>query len=744
MHKAFAATLLTLVCAAAPGYAQTAEAPPAEPLPTVTRDADGRVTVRAVRLAQPLRIDGALDEALYSSHEPMSDFIQMEPAHGAPATEKSEVWIAFDADNVYVGFRAFESEPERMVANDMRRDSQNVWQNEHLGVAFDTFYDRRNSLNFYLSAIGGRADGQVTNEGNWAGDWNPVWDFATRRIDGGWTGEMAIPFKSIRYQAGRDQTWGVQLRRVNRWKNETSYLTPLPITANASSGMFRMSEAATLVGIEAPSSGLALDIKPYLTSGFSTDMAAAPGSRNRLDKDMGLDVKYGLTRGLSADFTYNTDFAQVEADEQQVNLTRFSLFFPEKRDFFLENAGIFGFGGAGQNTDAPTLFYSRRIGLESGREVPIRAGGRLSGRAGKYAIGVINIQTDEVSAAGVPSTNFAVARVRRDILRRSTIGALATRRSTVSSGTGAGETYGVDGNFAFFTNLSITSYWAKTVTPGIRRDDTSYRNYVNYNGDRYGVQVESLRVGDHFNPEVGFLRRDNFMKNRLHARFSPRPTQRFTAVRKFYYQGQAEYWSNGDGVKEQRELLGEMYVEFQNSDRLEMSLQDLFERVPEPFRIARNVTVPAGGYTKRTFIGSYQLGQQHAVSGVAAVEHGPFYAGDRTAVSFTGARVKVNAHFALEPRVAIDRVTLPFGDFTSKLVSSRLTYTITPMMFVSGLVQYNSGNNTFGTNVRLRWEYHPGSELFVVYNDGRDTMPTGFPHLQNRALIVKVNRLLRF
>jgi hypothetical protein len=759
-------TLLFLVCAAVPAYAQSDSAsaalspdlpfaiegpsPPALPA-TMARDGDGRVTLRAVRLTTPLRVDGQLDEALYSSNQPATDFVQMEPAHGQPASEKSEVWFAFDTEYVYVGFRASESQPDRMVTSEMRRDANSVWQSESISIAFDTFYDRRNSLNFYLNAVGGRMDGQVTNEGNWSADWNPVWDFAVRRTATGYTGEMAIPFKSIRYKAGRQQVWGVQVRRVNKWKNELSFLTALP-AGNAGNGIFRMSQAATLVGIEAPESRLALDVKPYVTSGLSSDRTATPRVDNRLDKDFGLDMKYGLTRGLSADFTYNTDFAQVEADEQQVNLTRFSLFFPEKREFFLENSGIFTFGGAGNNTDAPTMFYSRRIGLEGGREVPIDAGARLSGRAGKYAIGLINIQTDDVASFGVPSTNFAVARVRRDILRRSAVGLIATRRSTISGGTGAGpstplgagETYGADGQFSFFTNLTINTYWARTLTPGVRSEDTSYRGNLNFNGDRYGVQAEHLMIGDRFNPEVGFLRRDDIVKTRIQSRFSPRPTKRFKAVRKFYYQGQAEYWSNGAGIKEQRELLGEFYVELQNSDRLELSYQDLFERVPVPFRIARGVTIPAGGYTRGTFSAQYQMGQQRMMSGTALFEHGPFYSGERTAVGFTGARVNVSPHFAVEPRVSIDRVTLPFGDFTSTLVSSRVTWTVTPMMFVSGLLQYNSSNNSFGTNLRMRWEYHPGSELFLVYNDGRDTSVAGMPQLQNRALIFKVNRLLRF
>ena len=756
------ATILMLVCAAAPAYAQAVEGlvastgeltlpfaiegPPPPELPaTMARDAEGRVTVRAVRLAQPLRVDGALDEALYSSYQPLSDFVQIEPAHGEAATEKSEVWIAFDADHVYIGFRTWESQPDRLVANEMRRDANSIWQSESISFALDTFYDRRNSLNFYLNVVGGRMDGQVTNESSWSSDWNPVWDFAVRRTPEGWTGEAAIPFKSIRYQAGRQQVWGLQIRRVNRWKNEQSYLTPLPM-GNANNALFRMSRAATLVGIEAPASGLALDIKPYVTSGLSTDLSATPQLRNDVAKDVGLDVKYGLTRSLAADFTYNTDFAQVEADEQQVNLTRFSLFFPEKREFFLENAGIFNFGNAGNNfgggnftSDAPMLFYSRRIGLDAGQIVPIEAGGRLSGRAGKYALGLINIQTDDVPRAGIPSTNFSVARVRRDILRRSAIGAMATRRSA-----GGGESYGVDGAFAFFTNLNIQAYWARTVTPGINRGDTSYRGNLNYNGDRYGIQLERLAIGDRFNPDIGFVRRDDFVKSRLNLRFSPRPVQRFRAVRKFSYSGQVEYFENGAGRKEQREVSGDFQIEFQRGDRFEMGHTDIWELVPAPFAITRGVTVQTGGYDQRTFRSAYQFGQQRTASGTAFVEYGAFYGGTRTAYGFTSGRVNVSPQLAFEPRVTVDRVTLPFGDFTSRLVSSRVTYTITPMMFVSGLLQYNRTSNSFSTNVRLRWEYLPGSEVFVVYNDGRDTRPAGFPRLQNRALILKVNRLLRF
>ena len=723
------------------------EGPPPATLPeTVSRDADGRVTVRAVRLTAPLRIDGQLDEAIYRTLTPTSDFIQLEPQPGAPATEKTEVWVAFDDDNVYVGVRASESQPERMVVNEMRRDSSNVLQNENFAFALDTFYDRRNSVAFQFNPIGGRMDGQSTNEGNYNGDFNPVWDFAVRRVPGGWTGEAAVPFKSLRYRPGREQVWGIQFRRINRWKNEITFLSRVP-DGLGTGGIFRTSSGATLVGIEAPPGTRALDIKPYVTSNLSTDLTARPSVQNKVGKDFGGDVKYGVTQGLTADLTYNTDFAQVEADEQQVNLTRFSLFFPEKRDFFLENQGLFSFGGVNNNGnlfDTPVLFYSRRIGLDQGVEVPVTVGGRLSGRVGRYSLGMLDIQTDNVDRRGIPSTNFAVARVRRDILRRSAVGVMATRRSNVSGGTASGESFGVDGSFAFLTNVNITAFWARTETPGLRGKNQTYRINSGYNGDRWGLMAERMMIGDHFNPEIGFVRRDNFRKNRLALRFSPRPT-RIKSVRKFSYEIQPiYYWNLATGRMESREIDFEFFADFQSSDRIELIYQHNYELLTTPFAVSRGVTIPTGGYGIRPFRAQFTIGSQRPISGSLFIETGAFYSGTRTQFGYNSARIKISPYLAVEPGVSVNRVTLPFGDFTTRLVSSRVTYTITPMLFVSGLMQFNSSNNSLSTNARFRWEYHPGSELFVVYNEGRDTLQSGLPDLQQRSFVVKINRLLRF
>ena len=738
-----------------PGFAGAA--PPTLP-ETVSRNDEGHTTVRIVRLSAPLRIDGNLDEDLYRHVLPISDFIQVEPEHGARGTEKTEVWLSFDSENIYISLRASESQPERMIVNEMRRDSFNLFQNENFQFCFDTFFDHRNSVSFQFNPIGGRMDGQVTNESQFNGDWNPIWRLQVRRTSDGWTAEAAVPFKSLRYRPGSAQVWGFQARRINRWKNETSYLTKLP--ANTSNnGHQRVSEYATMVGLEVPGGTRTLDIKPYVTSDLTTDKMASPALNNELGRDAGFDLKYSVTQNLTADVTYNTDFAQVEADDQQVNLTRFNLFFPEKREFFLENQGMFSFGqnqnanNNNNNSEVPTLFYSRRIGLDDHGdgpiEVPIDVGGRLSGRVGAFTVGVLNIRAGEASRFGTPATDFTVTRVKRDILRRSSVGAIYTRRSIAVGGTDAAESYGIDNNLAFFENLYFNNFIARTQTPGVHDGDLSYRGQMNYNADRYGANLERLHVGEHFNPQIGFMRRQDFTKSRAAFRFSPRPKHHFKSVRKFEYQGSIEVFDNHLGQMETRERKGEFRVEFQSSDRLNVEYTNGYELLTEPFELAKNaassVIIPIGGYNVSETRVAYQLGQQRRMSGTAFVETGPFYGGTRTSIGYNSGRVNLTQQLAVEPSLQVNRVELPYGDFVSKLVGTRTTYTISPLMFVSGLVQFNSSNSSFSTNVRLRWEYQPGSELFVVFNEGRDTLqPRSFAELQNRSVVVKVNRLFRF
>jgi hypothetical protein len=734
--------------------------PPVSP-DTLSRDSAGRVTVRAVLLTEPLKLDGQLDEKVYQTVPAITGFVQQMPVEGAPSTERTEAWVFFDERHVYVAARLWDSAPpSRWVANEMQRDSFQLINNDYFSMVFDTFYDRRNGVAFLVNPIGGIFDYEVTDEGNPNSDWNPIWDVRTGRFDGGWTVEAQVPFKSLRFRPGTSQVWGLQLARRIRWKNEMTYLTKVPISAGP--GEFRLSAAGTLTGVEVPQNNRRFDVKPYTLGSVKTDPAEAPVKSNRFDGDIGVDVKYGVTQNLTADFTYNTDFAQVEVDEQQINLTQFSLFFPEKREFFLEGRGIFEFGrpagsvdggprvgrgtggSFGGGGDVPTLFFSRRIGLNNDLTVPILGGGRVTGKAGKFSIGVLDIQTNEAPGAGAVATNFTAMRVKRDILRRSRVGAIFTNRSVSTVAPGSNALYGVDGAFSFFDNLNFNGYYARTSTAGLKGDDASYQAAFSYNADLYRFQVDHLRVGDDFNPEVGFLRRDDIRRTYTSAQYRPRPKS-IKQVRQFTFGVSLDYVENGAGRVESRIGQVRFETEFENSDRFVADVQQSHEYLRQPFVLAPDVTIPVAGagYDFNDFFVGYSMGEQRPVSGTLSLQRGEFFDGHITAVTYQRARIELTPQLSIQPGVSINRIELPAAAVTLKLVTSRVTYTVTPRMFVSGLVQYNSSNGLLSANLRLRWEYQPGSEFFVVYNDQRNDYFRGTPLFETRAFVVKLTRQFR-
>ena len=742
---------LGLHAAAVWAQTPTIDGPPAPIAPAVvSRDNAGHATVRAIRLDSPLTVDGKLDEDVYRATTSVSDFVQQVPREGAAATERTESWVLFDKDTLYISARCWDSAPpEKWVANELRRDTNQLRQNDTFGVILDTFYDRRNGYLFYTNPLGARADQAVTDEGNLNPDWNPVWDVRTGRFDGGWTVEMAIPFKSLRYKSGSDQLWGINIRRVIRRKNEWTHLTLVPAAAGVPGGMFRLSRAGTLVGLDLPAASKNVELKPYGIARMTSDTSVTPVVHNELGADPGLDAKYGVTANLTADLTVNTDFAQVEVDEQQVNLTRFSILYPEKRDFFLEGRGLFDFARSGPSSSTnaltPQLFYSRRIGLSSGRVIPIDVGGRLTGKVGRYGIGAMNIETRGEDVSKTPRTNFSVVRVKRDILRRSTIGAMVTNRSQSIVTKGASNlVYGADAAFSFFQSVNVGGYWARSDTAGVTRDTDSYQGRFDYTGDRYGLTAQRLKVGDNFTPEVGFVRRDDFTRSFGQARFSPRPKRRFKAVRQFTYLANVDYIENGAGQLESRIQNGRFALERQNSDTFSVEASTDYELLVRPFTVAKGVAIAPGGYSFSDVTAAYAMGLQRRVSGTWTFQRGEFYNGTLTTVSYTGARVSLLTQWSVEPSMSINDVHLPAGDFSTTLLRARSDYGFSPRMFASALVQYSSTDHVFSSNLRFRWEYLPGSELFVVYTDERDTLKPGYPDLKNRAFVVKINRLFRF
>jgi hypothetical protein len=709
--------------------------------------------MRAVRLEQPLTLDGRLDEEIYTQVPSAGGFIQQEPSAGQPATEPTDVWVFFDDKNVYVSARCWATHPERWVVTELQRDA-NITDNESVAVHFDTFYDRRNGFAFQTSPNGTLKD-QTFTDGVLNLSWNTVWDVRTARFDGGWTMEMVIPFKSLRYPGSGPQVWGIQFRRIVRWKNEVSHLTEVP-AAYGLMGAFRAATYGTLVGLEAPARSLNLEVKPYFNTATQTEPAANSGLATNFTQNAGADLKYGISRGLIADVTVNTDFAQVEEDVQQINLTRFSLFFPEKRDFFLEGQGTFAFGGAsldgnaavaspnGLADDIPILFFSRQIGLNSGLTVPVIAGGRVTGKAGKLSIGALSIGTDSKPSANAVQTTFNVLRLKRDVLRRSNIGMIATHRSRTSDGTTSNAALGLDANLLLFDNVTVIGYLARTYTPGLRDDSSSYRGLFDYGSDRYGVQVEQLKVGENFNPAVGFMKRSDFRRSSGRLRFSPRPRSSLL-IRKFTWQLNYDYITDGEGRQRQNEnVKAGSTIDFNNSDQWRIEFTGTSEYLPAAFDIAPGVTLPVGDYSYQAVDTAYKFGRQHALSGQLAASYGTFYDGHKAEVTLSTAQISFSPHFMTEPGITLDWVDLRQGRFNRTLFTERTSINVTPRMAIICLVQYNDSPRTVSSSARWRWEYTPGSDLFLVYSDGRDALSSARLRLTNRSVTLKATRLLRF
>ncbi len=740
-----------LACVVAPLGAQPPLSAPELP-EVITRDAKGGATIRAVRLDAPLVVDGILDEAIYRTVRPVEGFIQQDPSEGDIATEDTHMWVSFDDHFIYVSARCWDSRPELIVANEMRRDNVGLYENDNFAVLFDTFHDGRNAFIFHINPLGGLLDAQLVDENLFNRDWNTVWEAKTARFENGWTLEIQVPFKSLRYKGGGPQIWGINARRIVRSKNEFTHITHIP-ASYGTQGILKVSSAATLVGLETPSSSRNLEFKPYLRGDVSTDLEADPPYSNDADGDAGFDVKYGVTRGITFDFTYNTDFAQVEVDEQQVNLTRFNLFYPEKREFFLEGQGIFNFGieggrGSLPPENAPMVFFSRRIGLEGSSAVPIIAGGRLSGRVADYSLGLLHIRTDDFAPEDVAATDFSVLRLKRDVLDRSNVGAIFTRRAPQLGGAGENLVYGLDTDLNLAQDLRVNAFWARSDTEGRENEDQAYRTRFNFASDRYGVQLERMVVEESFNPEIGFLSRENFERSFAQLRFSPRPGA--LGIRKLGFSGSFDYITDTGGTLETRIAKASVLFDYENSDQMELTYTRDLEYLPEPFEIHPGIVLPVDTYEFSDIRYRYRLGPHRRLSGDLSFQIGTFYSGERTEVAYRG-RIELLTRLSLEPGLELNWVDLAEGDFSTRLLTARVNYMMSPRLFLSALAQYNSSTESFETNVRFRWEYQPGSDLFVVYTDGRGTMDpldgpdrSGSTGLLNRSVVVKLTRLFRF
>ena len=687
--------------------------------------------VTAVHIQAPIVIDGNLDEPEWSLAQPATDFIQQEPLMGEPSTERTEVRILYDDENLYLGVYCFDSAgPEGITVTDISRDYR-PRDTDAFTMVFDTFNDKRNSFIFGTNPGGAKRDGQTAGDSESRNyDWDTVWYVKTKITEQGWQAEIAIPFRSLRFRDVEDQVWGVNFARRTRGKNEYVHWSPVPRPYRTS----RVSLAGELNGLSGIRQGRNLYLKPYL----STPVVRRQGDDVDFIPDVGFDVKYGMTSELALDVTVNTDFSQVEADRQQINLTRFPLFFPEKREFFLENAVLFQVRRVGRGFRSSSrdliAFFSRRIGLSQGRVVPILGGARFTGRAGPYGLGFLSIQTDEFEE--LPSTNFTVARVQRDILGNSNVGGIFINKQ------GGGEynrTFGIDGRLQFYQHLEIASFFLKTDTPGLLGKDTSASAFVGWADPRYDIQAEYLSIEDNFNPEVGFVPRKGIRKSRGEFNLKLRPGERIPWMREFRPSTGIEYITDQANVVQSKNFDQTFEVELQNGGLFQFTHRVEFERLDEPFFIRPDQAIPAGDYVFGSISTNFASDRSRMFSGNIHVRVGEFFDGHQDSYE-AGLRFQLGARFSTDVSWEHDDVDLPSGAFFTDLVNTSIDYSFSPRMFLNAIIQYNSTLDEISSNVRFNFIYKPLSDFFLVYNERR----ASGGQVIERALIAKLTYLFGF
>ncbi len=749
------APLLTrLVAGSALGLALVASAAPA---------AAGQIDYNTVRLDRrlqavptdaPIELDGQLDEAAWTSAPVADHFVQNDPREGDPATYDTEVRMVYDHDALYIGVFAKDADPGGIIVSELKKDF-NTGSSDTFQVVLDTFHDARNGYQFAINPAGARWDAQMANEGRENNaNWDGIWDVQTRIVADGWYAEIRIPFKTLKFSPADDQTWGVNFQRRLRRLNENSHWAPLRRIHQVS----RVSMAGTVEGLHGIKPGSNLRLKPYVsTSGAQSGPSAGLAG----DFAGGIDAKYGVTSGLTWDFTVNTDFSQVEADEQQVSLTRFSLFFPEKRDFFLENSGVFQFGsgdraGGGANggrqnaSQDMILFFSRQIGLSpTGDAIPILGGTRLTGRAAGMSVGALNIEQRSQDAS--PATNFSALRLRRDILKNSDVGVMALNKD--ASGAGFNRVLAADANFRFFGDLTFNVAAAKAFSPddktvnGTRLGDAVSTTYTKsafgYRDNFWEIRGAYQTIGDGFNNEMGFVPRTGVNNAEVYVGTHIRPKWGRSWLRETFPHIQVENFArqNGGGL-ESRYMDWHWPVTLQNSTFIEIGTNPNVEIISKPFAISsrRGINVFPGRYE---FKEHFLLANTNTGAPVALntrISTGDFYDGYRRGYTL-GATVRASERLNIAGNVQFNDIALPQGAFTTTLVTGRVNLNFTTRMFLNALVQYNTDARQWSSNVRFNFIHHPLSDFFLVYNERRDTRSS---ELINRAIIAKLTYLFAF
>jgi hypothetical protein len=738
-------------------------------------DVDNRTrpTARAYRIDTPPKIDGLINEPVWLEMEPATGFIQQEPNNGLPSTEQTEVRFGFDEDHLFVGVLCLDSDPQHIVVTQNRRDAT-LTDTDSIELLFDTFNDKQNAVIFGTSPTGIEYDAQVSKAGQGRGgsgsparaggagatggaqrggaaainiNWDGVWEVRSQITQRGWEAEFKIPLRTLRYHPGSDQTWGLNIKRNLRRRNEQSFWSPL-------------SRAYTFNQVEMAGTLEHLDLKPhrslrllpYVLGGVKQDFTRLDG-RTQPQHSGGLDLKYSLTSSLTLDGTFNTDFAQVEVDDEQINLTRFDLFFPEKRPFFLENSGFFDFGSP-QQTE---IFFSRRIGIdESGALVPIDAGLRLSGKVGSYNLGLLNVQTRKVAEVA-PANNFTVARVSREFGRRSSIGGIAVGRQSTSSRLGlpqhsTNSTYGLDLNVGLGKYANFFNYFAKSFTPGQNSSNQAGATGFEYDDQHNRIDVAYQEVGRNFNPEVGFVRRRGFRKPSFGYRYTFTPEGKY--VRSVFPHFQWNGWytipqTGGPNGKESGFQHYHIDSSWQNGSRYGVAWNRNFERIDKPFEIFPGINVRPGSYQYSEMVANYSTDPSAVLFASGNVAVGDFYGGTIRTLNWNGG-YRIGYDFTFTGSYVHNWIRLPEGDFNTDLIGYRFNWALSPKSYFQSFIQYNSRSNQVGVNLRLGLLSTSSTGLFVVYNSRVSTVDYSDPHEHmerrtlSRALFIKYNYLFDF
>ncbi len=722
-----------------------------------------RPTMAATRADQGPTVDGDLSDRAWQTSEVGTDFIQHEPLDGVPATEQTQVRVVFTDSTIYFGITAFDANPDAIIAKEMERDSR-IYQDDSIILLLDTFHDGRNAYAFETNLNGARTDTLVTDEGRDLNlEWDGIWSVASRKTSDGWSAEVAIPISTLRFDPAAP-AWGFNVQRYIAHKREMTHWSGLPrevgVLGQVGSEVqpvHRVSMAGELTGLTGLAQSAQLQIKPFVVGDVGEDprLDLDPATEG----DYGLDLKWGVTRSLALDLTWNTDFAEVEVDELQTNLTRFSLYFPEKRDFFLENAGIFDFGPPHRRFYEPPVlkaFFSRRVGLDAGRQVPIDWGTRLTGRMGGWDIGVLRVATADVDRdeGTLPANAFTVARLKRNVGERSSIGAMLTE--AVPDGELANRVAGVDFVYKPGPKVIFGGFWSNSgiseeaaASPGNAASagasdtgESAYGFNFDYQGRALTVFLDAQEIEEEYDPKAGFLLRRNVRHLNPLIQWLPRIERGF--IRSWFTELYVDYYETLDGgeLESKRIDILPIGMRMTTEDRWRIGYVLQTENLLEPFEVSPGVVIPPGRYEFNTVDAAAFTNQTRLFGVRGRISVGDFYNGTQTSGRFTF-NFRISKHVKAETRWVFNDVELPQGAFDVGLYSQVVNFTFTPNLRLNTILQYNDLSGDLGTNIRLHWIYKPGSDLFVVYNENWMAEDLRYRQSTHRQIAVKFTYLIQ-